>query len=101
MVSTDDDVLANLWDLHAHDLCDIMNMELDYDILELPRPIIEEPPQWYLNFINSDREPAKSPDKPVNESNPEPPNNLPATDLALPELPPITPPPPEPSWVNT
>lgn len=60
-VVSSDDILASLWDLHSEALADILDMTIDYDILELPPPIIDEPPQWYVNFINSDREPAGSP----------------------------------------
>ena len=98
MVSNEEDILANLWELHSEALCDIMNITLDYDILALPPPIVEEPPQWYINFLNSDREPAKSPTRPAREPTPEPPVDLPAIDNKLPELPALSPPPPEPSW---
>ncbi len=55
-----------------------MDMELDYDILEQPPPIEEEQPQWYVNFLNSDREPAEQPTQKT-------PDELPATDITLPE----------------
>ena len=54
---------------------------IEYDILELPPPIEEEPPQWIVNFLNSDREPAESgdtspprglPDLPLQDHTPSP-----------------------------
>ena len=97
VVSDDEDILGNLWNLHSEALADILDLSIDFDILEQPPPVIDEVPDWYINFLNSDREPAKSPPRPSPILTPEPPQ-LPAIDLVQPELPPISPPPPELSW---
>ena len=70
LVVASNDILAGLWDLHSEALADILDMEVEYDILELPPPIIEETPQWMLNFMSSDREPA-------NPGDASPPHELP------------------------
>lgn len=44
-VVSSDDILDSLWDLHSEALADILDMSIEYEILELPPPIIDEPPQ--------------------------------------------------------
>ena len=96
VVSDDEDIMANLWNLHSEALIDILDLTLDFDILELPPPIIEEVPDWYVNFINSDREPAKSPPRPTPLPLPEP--SPPVLNPELPDLPPVETSPPELTW---
>ena len=43
LVVSSDDILAGLWNLHSEALADILDMTIDYDILELPPPSIAEP----------------------------------------------------------
>lgn len=92
LVVSSSDVLAGLRDLHSEALADILDMEIEYDILELSPPIEDEPPQWMVNFINSDREPAESgdaspprgvPDLPLQDPSPEPLPELTWEDLDL------------------
>ena len=75
-------------------------MSLDYDVLKMPPPIMEEMPQWMLNFMSSDKELAE-PNLPVSPPGfPEfsPLDALGALSplLATPE--PLPPPMPELSW---
>lgn len=37
LVVSSDDILAGLWNLHAEAMADILDMTLDYEILQLPR----------------------------------------------------------------
>lgn len=98
LVVSSDDILAGLWELHSEALADILDLTIDYDILEMPPPIQEEVPQWMVNFMSSDKEPAEPnnnpppgfPELPPNPTPSPPPLPSPVPEPLLPDMPELT-----------